>query len=149
MAEQTALGFAIEALRKKDLFESETRTLLTERGFLAADVDPAIQRLRSQGVLNDMRLASRLANNLANDKRWGDGRIRAQLNERGADPQTIEQVVTELAPEPERAQSALYKAHKTSPASAARYLAARGFDEYVVQEALERLIEAVSGTFTD
>ena len=84
-----------------------------------------VDALTRAGLVDDERFARGRAAALA-ARGWGDAAIRADLEARGVAGELVEDAVSALDPEPERA--ARVAERRGGGARTARYLAARGFD---------------------
>lgn len=69
---------AVALLSRREHSARELRRKLIERGFLAEEVDVALQRLQGSGLQDDTRFAETLARSRANSGR-GPLRLRAEL----------------------------------------------------------------------
>ena len=127
-----ALGIAASALRHRDLSTQRLGERLAARGVAAAARADALTALEGSGVLDDSRAAEGRARGLAH-RGLGDGAIRFRLEQEGFAPEAVREALARLDPEAERAR-ALVERRGRGPATA-RWLAARGFDEAVVEAA--------------
>jgi len=129
-----ALQASARALRQRDLSTRELEERLRRRRDVApADREAAVAALRSAGLVDDARFARSRARSLA-DRGYGDDAIRADLERRGIEPETITEAVEELEPERYRAEAVV--ARRGGGPATARYLARRGFHEDVVEAAM-------------
>jgi regulatory protein len=69
---------AVALLSRREHSARELRRKLIERGFIAEEVDAALQRLQSAGLQDDTRFAEALSRSRANSGR-GPLRLRAEL----------------------------------------------------------------------
>ena len=79
---------ALRMLARRDHFRAELAEKLRRRGFSPADVEGALDRCGSLGLLDDQGLASRFAEVRATENGWGPRRIEAELRRRGVDRAT-------------------------------------------------------------
>jgi SOS response regulatory protein OraA/RecX len=129
-----ALQASTRALRQRDLSTRELEERLRRRRDVApADREAAVAALRSAGLVDDARFARSRARALA-DRGYGDDAIRADLERRGIELETITAAVQELEPERYRAEAVV--ARRGGGPATARYLARRGFHEDVVEAAM-------------
>jgi regulatory protein len=136
------VSVGLRLLARRGRFEEELEGLLRDRGFDRAAVRAALGRLRELGYIDDPKLAADRSE-LLQQRGYGAGRIRHDLERRGADPAIVERVLP--GPERERliARRALGKRFRNGTpadprerARAARSLAARGFHPETVEWAL-------------
>jgi regulatory protein len=128
-----ALASAGRALRHRDHSAAELGRKLERRGVTEAERDAALETLERAGLVDDARFAAGRARALA-ERGWGDAAIRLDLERHGVTGDHLDQALAALDPEPERA--AALAARRGGGLRAARWLAARGFDE----SALEGLV---------
>ncbi len=123
------LNAAIAFLARKPRFEAELRAWLGE------DCDELITKLRP--YLNDSLTLDTYVRARHGRNAVGRARMKIELTERGCPSVLIDNALTNLLPEHERAR-ALLDAHRRdlSPRSA-RFLVSRGFDEETVRELIE------------
>ena len=128
-----ALRAATRALRARDL----SRRRLAER-LAGSDIAPAaavetLETLTRAGLVDDARVARNRATSLA-ERGYGDGAIRHRLAAEGVPPEVVEEAVSALEAEGERA-ARLVQRRGGGPRTA-RWLSARGFAEEAVEAAL-------------
>jgi SOS response regulatory protein OraA/RecX len=129
-----ALQASARALRQRDLSTRELEERLRRRGDVApADREAAIGALCEAGLVDDARFAHSRAQALV-ERGHGDAAIRADLERRGIEADTIAAALAELEAERDRA-AAIVAVRGGGPATA-RHLARRGFDEDVVEAAM-------------
>jgi len=128
-----ALGVATRALRRRQRSTQELEERLAERGVAPRERERALATLASSGLVDDERFARARAEALA-ARGSGDALIRDDLERRGVATDAVEHALAALQPERERA-AALVARRGPGPRTA-RYLAARGFDEDAVAEAV-------------
>ena len=134
MTRGTALEQAAAALARRDRSSVELVAYLEERGIDAADAAEAVERLRVAGYVDDGRLAALRAELLAG-RGHGDEAIRVDLERHGVDRERIEEAVTALAPERERAEALADRDGRTP--KTARRLLAKGFGAETVADVMQ------------
>ncbi|HEY2935673.1 MAG TPA: RecX family transcriptional regulator [Gaiellaceae bacterium] len=132
------LAAAGRALRNRDHSARELDRKLEQRGASAAERLGALETLERAGLVDDERFAARRAQALA-DRGWGDAAIRVDLEGRDVATELVEQALSTL--EPERERAAALAERRGGGVRAARWLAARGFDA----DALEGVIANEGG----
>jgi regulatory protein len=124
-----ALAVATRALARREHSRQSLRERLLRAGVSAEDADAVIFELGQTGLLDDCRFAQERARVLA-ERGKGDAAIRFELERAGVGSADIEDALTSIEPERERA-AGLVSRRGSSPATA-RLLVGRGFDEEVV-----------------
>ena len=127
------LEVAVRALTHRDLSQHELAERLAQRGVPEGDRRDAIERLTLAGYVDDGRFALGRARALAERGR-GDSAIRADLEERGVEPDLVEQALVSLAPEADRARA--QAARLGGGLRAASALARKGFSSESVESAV-------------
>jgi regulatory protein len=79
--------------------EKELEKKLLEKGFPAAVVKEALEKLRDMQYLNDTSFAGQLTHNLAVNKLWGNRKIIANLREKGLTADLIASAIEEVRQE--------------------------------------------------
>jgi SOS response regulatory protein OraA/RecX len=128
---------AVRALTHRDLTAHELATRLAREGVSEAELEVTLDRLGRAGYVDDARFAMDRARTLAARGR-GDAAIRADLDQRGVDPERAEHALAGLEPEPERARRLVLQLG--GGARAARALARNGFSEESLETALPGLV---------
>jgi regulatory protein len=128
-----AVETALRALRFRDRTAAELDARLEQRGVGEAERDQALETLERIGYVDDERFARSRAERLA-ERGSGDALIRDDLERRGVGAEIVDAVLSELAPERERAAQIVER--RGPGQKTARYLAAKGFGE----EALEGVV---------
>ncbi|MCU0315027.1 MAG: recombination regulator RecX [Fimbriimonadaceae bacterium] len=130
-----ALEQALALLKFKDLTEFELRTKLSQRGYPEAEVERALASLKAYHYLDDKRVEKRETERLEGELA-GRQKIEAKLQHRGLNEAQVE---TDLQSEKQKALNLLGKRVKPgdSFAKAGRLLAAQGYEEETIREALE------------
>jgi SOS response regulatory protein OraA/RecX len=124
-----ALELALRALRVRDRSERELDEHLDARGISEAARAEALATLRRTGLLDDRRFAEGRAAALAG-RGAGDALIRHELASAGVAEELVDEALTMVDPELERARSVV--ARRGAGARTARYLSAKGFSPDVV-----------------
>lgn len=137
-----ALAAALRLLARREHSTLELRRKLEQRGFAAALIIPALDRLQGEGYLSDDRFASSLARHRANQG-YGELRIRAELAQHGVEDSAAMQALAEL--DVGWVERALRQARRHFPAPPKtpadigrmlRHLTQRGFPADVARRAL-------------
>jgi SOS response regulatory protein OraA/RecX len=128
-----ALATAAGTLRHRDHSARSLEHRLERRGVAPAERDAALETLERAGLVDDQRFAAGRARTLA-ERGWGDAAIHAELERNGVAEEPIAAALAALEPERDRARE--HAARRGGGIRAARWLAARGFDE----DALEGLV---------
>jgi SOS response regulatory protein OraA/RecX len=117
-------------LAARDRFESEVLAFLADCPESVRE--PLLDRLSRMGVVDDARVAREWCRTQSGKRARGDAWIAAQLRDRGVSADIIAEVLAQLPPESVRIRDALSGTTR-SIASAARFLASRGFDSDEIQ----------------
>lgn len=128
-----ALARAARALRPRDRSRQSLEDRLTKAGVPALARDEALEALERAGFVDDARLAAARAQSLA-DRGFGDAAIRYDLEHENVAGELVEQALTGLEPERDRARALV--ARRGAEARTARWLMSKGFDASSVEEAL-------------
>jgi SOS response regulatory protein OraA/RecX len=126
-----ALRVAGRALRSRDLSRQALADRLERAAVPPAAAEESLEVLSRAGYLDDARAARTRAQALA-ERGYGDAAIRHRLAEEGLEDYTKD-AIAELEPELRRAEAILVR-RGTGPRTA-RYVAARGFGEDVIEAA--------------
>jgi regulatory protein len=89
---------AVQLLAARPHFRRELEVKLVQRGYPAEEIEEALQRLESQGYLDD-RAATRELVESRSGRGEGRARLRAELLKRGAPEGAIDEVLASLTPE--------------------------------------------------
>lgn len=137
----TALEKAVQLLAARPHFRRELAAKLAQRGFPAEEVAAALDRLEADGYLDDRKHAEDFVALRMERRNEGPGRLRAELERRGVDPELAAEIVRRQAPREDEAAAAREAAEawrrrhrsSTSPEGAlARHLARKGFSPRVI-----------------
>lgn len=145
MAERSLKDRALALLARRDHSCLELRRKLATHGE-AAEIEEVLARLQELGLLSEQRFANARAG--SRSQRFGDRRIRHDLQQAGVSSVLIEEAVTGLAQtELERARSVWQKKFGARPQTAqdyarqARFLSGRGFGADTVRRVLREMPE--------
>ena len=127
-----ALGVALRALRYGDYSRSRLEARLASRGARPDTRDAALEALEQAGLVDDARVASNRAQTLAG-RGYGDAAIRFSLAGEGLAAEIVAEALAGLEPEAERARGQVERRGRGPKTM--RWLAARGFDEAVLEAA--------------
>ena len=139
---------ALRLMGRRDYSCEELRRKLAAKGFSAGEVDGVVGDFERRGLLDDVKLAQRLAQYYSRDKLWGPQKVLAKLSQRGIPPQVGKDQVEQESPgetTPDRLRKALDlklkkpPSHILSPREKRRlagYLRQRGYEWEDIWEAL-------------
>jgi SOS response regulatory protein OraA/RecX len=133
-----AVARAVRALRPRDRSRRALEARLTQAGVTARARDEALETLERAGLVDDARVAATRARALA-DRGFGDAAIRYDLEHEGVAGELVEQALTGLTPERDRARALVERqgaGRQGGEARTARWLASKGFDVSSVEDAL-------------
>lgn len=143
---QRCLEAAYRYLSYRPRSESEIKERMTRRGFAAAIVETAIDRLREQNLLNDGDFAQFWKENresFSPRSQWLTG---MELRRKGVASEVIEQVVAGMDDGENAYRAALQKARRGTPADyqsfrrrLGDYLRRRGFNYEVIGHTVEKV----------
>lgn len=140
-----ALARAARALRPRERSRRALEDRLTQAGVPAHARDEALETLERVGLVDDARVAATRAQALA-DRGFGDAAIRYDLEHEGVAGELVEQALTGLTPERDRARALVERrgvGRQGAEARTARWLASKGFDASSVEDALGGFAEDV------
>jgi SOS response regulatory protein OraA/RecX len=126
-----ALNVALRALRHRDHSRSRLEARLAERGTSTATVEDALETLARAGLVDDARVGTARAEQLAG-RGFGDAAIRFALEGEGLAAEVVDGALAILDPEPERARRLLDARGRTP--KTVRWLAAKGFDAATLED---------------
>ena len=121
---------ALRALRHRDRSAAQIDDQLASRGISEDQRVEALATLERTGLVDDRRFAAARAERLA-DRGAGNAFIRHDLLRAGVDAELVDESVTALESERERAERIV--ARRGPGAKTARYLAGKGFSEDVIR----------------
>lgn len=140
--EKDAFATALRALNRRERSTAEIAGWLEARGFDAAAIADAIERLSAAGTLDDERFARCFAADKRELDGWGEERIAATLIARGVDRELAEQTSSEeYSEQTERAARLLAQRAQPLDNDGARsralgFLTRRGFSYEVAYDAI-------------
>jgi regulatory protein len=85
-AERSAYVAALRLLARRELSEFQVRQRLLRKGYAADDVDAAVERLKGERAIDDVRVAEAIARTEISVKRRGRLRVRRQIESAGIAP---------------------------------------------------------------
>lgn len=141
----SALGAMLRLLRARDHFECEIESKLRAKGFPDDEIADALADGRRRGYLNDLRLASRLAQRVQAEKLWSTQRIREHLIAKGCRESAADAACSGLEPDRDVARRLLHQdlgrarsdaARQDIVRRSARRLAAAGYDPETIESVL-------------
>ena len=91
-----AYARALRWLTARELSEGQVRMRLEEKGFSAAAIAPALERLLHDGTINDRRTAAAVARTEARVRRHGPHRVMAKLIAMQIDRDLAKEVIRDL-----------------------------------------------------
>ena len=142
-----AVERAASKLSRSDKLAGEIALDLASKGFPSEVIEPALERLRVAGVLDDKRvIRQRIFEAIQKGKSSRAG-LMAKLETEGADPSETQTALDELFPselESQLIRNILKKKyHQTEQSQkAGRYLASLGFDPSLIESELSRYFES-------
>jgi len=83
---------ALKLLARRDHFRAELAEKLRRKSFEQDDIDRAVERLDTLGLLDDEALAGRFVEFRSVDRGWGPHRLMMELRRRGVDSNLAERV---------------------------------------------------------
>jgi regulatory protein len=143
----TARVAALRMLARRELSESQIRQRLVRRGYEADEIDSAIERLKTDGSINDARVAGAIARTETSVKRRGRLRVAQALARAGIDRATahvaVESTFNDIdddtllnASLERRLKNGRLIADDREFQQLFRYLAAQGFESGTILKAL-------------
>ncbi len=148
---ETAEASAIRLLGRRDYSRAELRRKLIGKGFSAGEVDGVLTQFETHGLLNDWKLAQRLAGYYSHEKLWGPQKLLQKLVQRGISVEMAREAMDreeESGRTPERLRAVLrnqLKARDSLSLSAqdkqrlANYLRQKGYAWDDIWEALQEI----------
>jgi SOS response regulatory protein OraA/RecX len=134
-----AFTVAARALRARDLSSARLQERLERAAVAPATSAETLAALERTALVDDSRFARNRAAALA-ERGYGDAAIRLDLERQGVGSDAREEALAAIEPELERAR-VLVRRRGEGPRTA-RYLAARGFGEDTVADALGPVVAA-------
>jgi regulatory protein len=137
---------ALKMLARRELSEAQIRQRLTRRSHTAESIDSAIERLKSERAIDDVRVAGAIARTETHVRRRGRLRVIRQIESAGISSSIAKRVAGEVFQDVDSdallagALEKRLRGHDTIDDQAARrlyrYLTAQGFDSDRVLAAL-------------
>ena len=142
-------NYVLWLLGRREWGEHELRTRLARRGCEAQEIDEALAYAKEQGFQSDTRYASMRAR--IDSSRRGNRRISYALKGKGISPDTIEQAISDLDPEADRAIAAVSRFEGAtldwrSKQKVWRFLGQRGFTPEAIRAAVAHLEQQVAAS---
>lgn len=129
---------AVQLLASRPHFRRELQAKLAQRGFPSEEIGDALDRLASQGYLDDAKTAVAFVEQRLSRGAEGRLRLKAELEKRGAPREAVEAALATLVPEDdlEPAREAAERWERLhprgKPASLAQHLARKGFSRRAI-----------------
>lgn len=89
----SAYSAALMMLARRELSESQVRQRLARKGYEIDDIEAAVDRLKSNGSLDDARVAAAIARTQTSVKGRGRIRVRQQIQQAGIGSELAKQAV--------------------------------------------------------
>jgi regulatory protein len=143
---EKALGLALKRLRLSDKLEAELLKALVMGGFSTETATFVLSFLKDRKLISDRRTIENHIEKRSGRRSIGQEKIRAELLERGAPEELVEECLAnaDVGDEAGRAVQALRAkyAQEVERGKAGRFLASRGFGEELIETALDRFFES-------
>jgi len=123
----------LKYLRGRDGFEAQVRAKCRAAGASEGAIAAVIAFLSEKKVIDDMRVAGSLAEKLSLEKAWAKERIRADLECRGASPESVDLALEPLPPDSETARRFVEKHRAVEAQNVARRMSAAGYDAETIR----------------
>ena len=136
---------ALQYLTRREYSRAELRSKLAGQAESEPALDQVLDTLQNERFLSDERFARQRV--LARSTRYGDGRLRQELRQRGVSDEDIDAALPEAGDEASRCQAIWAKKFGRPPESAQerakqiRFLQYRGFSMSTIQQTLRGLEE--------
>ncbi len=92
MSKRSAYQTALNILSRRDHFRRELEEKLRKKEYPAGEIDEAVGRCESLGLVDDERVGGRFVEIRAVDRGWGPHRLAAELKHRGIDSLAAERL---------------------------------------------------------
>jgi regulatory protein len=96
---ESAQAAAFRLLGRRDYSCEELRRKLAGKGFPGEEVDGVLGDFERRGLLDDLKLAQRLAQYYSRDKLWGPQKVIARLTQRGITLHLAKDLVDQESPD--------------------------------------------------
>ncbi len=143
-------------LSGRDHSSFELKQKIIKKGFEAEIAEKVTDEFSEKGLLNDRSFAVKFACDKAELNKWGPGKIRSALFEKGIDRQIVEEVIQNLSQSLEQSQICVDLALKrrkhflreAEPQKRKqkiyRYLFGKGYDPEQINKALPQILESLN-----
>ncbi len=141
--------YAVRLLAMTKRSRKELAQKLKSKGYDAGIAGQILDRLQSQGILNDRALVQESVQRAVHEKRFGRRRISFELKRKGAGEAVIQRALSQYLPEEERANAlALARAQwskwsRVEPRKKKKrlydFLAGRGFEYELVRDIVSQI----------
>jgi regulatory protein len=143
----SAYDRSVSLLARRPHFSAELEKKLASRGHPEEEIAAALARLREQGYLDDERLAREFAAQRALRSGEGARKVRAEMEKRGLDGETIRAALAEALPEDDfevakEAAARWARVHRPNPEALGRHLQRKGFSTRAILSVLQELGES-------
>ncbi len=141
--EPSAYSYGVRLLSRHGYSEAVLTEKLVKAHYLAADIQTALEKLKSYGFVNDRKLAQTYFNEYVSSGRMGFYLIRAKLKQKKFSAEIIAQCLAAYDEEQafeqavKLAQNHFPAVQLETEAKIARYLSYRGFSAGVIQKTLQ------------
>ena len=146
------LGTALNYLSYRPRSEFEVRTRLAQRGFDRSNIEPVIEKLKEQRLLDDNDFARFWEDNRDAFRPRSQRLVKQELKQKGVASETIEQVTATIDDGEMAYRAASSKArtlrdsdYETFRRRVGDYLRRRGFDYGIINQTIKRLWQEVTG----
>ncbi len=132
----SAYARAVRLLAARPHFRAEVARKLAQRGYPEGEIAAALDRLSSEGYLDDAAAAKGFVASRLGKGALGRARLAAELQARGAGPEAVEAALAELPsddlPAAREAAVRYARSGKGDPAALARHLSRKGFSRRAI-----------------
>lgn len=147
-SQERAYQRALNFLSYRPRSEAEIRKRLLEKDVSEENVDLVIERLRRNGMLNDLRFARAWIENRSENRPRSRRALNYELKRRGVDPETIEQALQSVDDEEMAYRAAVKRTSRLEGldrnefrSKLYRFLSQRGFNYDVISQVTSRVWE--------
>jgi regulatory protein len=135
-----ALSLALAKVAQSDKLAAEIESLLSGRGYDGETISAVLELMHKRRVLDDRRTIINTLERYSGRRAQGLEKIRAELIERGAPEDIVDEVLAGSAPDERVRAVHLLRSRSFAAGDAAkagRFLLSRGFDEDLVHSVVE------------